>query len=56
MIIDKIDHEVEAILGHCFNKHDKESQLEYFIKWKGLPDEDISWKWKNNLWKLEEMI
>ena len=56
MIVDRPDREVEAILGHRFNRRGKDSRLEYFVKWRDLPEEENSWEWKNVLWKAEDLV
>ena len=53
----EFDKEAEEIIAdrmvHEANNHPR---LEYFVKWKGLPDSESSWEPARALWQFEDLI
>ena len=56
MIVGHPRRKDEKVLAHRHVRYRPIVWLEYFIKWKGLPEEENCWEWKEMLWKVEELI
>jgi hypothetical protein len=52
------DRDVEEILAHRVipRRGTHPSYVEYFVKWKGLPDSEASWEHKLTLWNNVDVI
>ena len=53
----EFDKEAEEIIAdRTVREANNHPRLEYFVKWKGLPDNESSWELARALWQLEDLI
>ncbi|KAL6220091.1 hypothetical protein ACLB2K_007848 [Fragaria x ananassa] len=46
----------EILANRVIHRRGVPSYKEYLIKWRGLPDTEVSWESENTLWKFKDKI
>jgi hypothetical protein len=56
-VVTKFDKEVESILAdRVIRRRGVPNYTEYLVKWKDLPDEEVSWEREDLLWQFVDFI
>ncbi|KAK0583482.1 hypothetical protein LWI29_037430 [Acer saccharum] len=56
-VVTAFDKDVEYILAdRVIQKRGVPNYTEYLVKWKGLPDSEVSWERGDTLWQFTEHI